>query len=642
MRLWADVYDVSGNRLGDGPVTTIKSATVSRALDGAGQFGLSIVGIDPRALDLMQPERRVQIFVEDTGGVRILGEGIVVRRNLYEIPSGVGLSVDGPDILNELKRRNTLLARIYNQETLSDIIDDLIALVPGWTATVDAAIASDVLDARFDGVSILKSLQEINKRYGYHFRVSNAGSRIVEISNFGENNGLRVHGTEVVTQELLANPDVLTVERIRTSENSEGVVNWIIPLGAGEGIAALTLEHSTRTTPYTIQSMAGPDGTTLYYISDSTSVTTFGEIQKVVQFKEVAALSNTDVDIENAANALYDAAANWLSKYVDVREMYSVTVHNVKESVLPGDKIHLNYQAQVKVGSELVDYLSVRGDFYVMRLTETASDGGSSVSMEISNVDRKEESMAAVVVSSIEAIETRNLKPLSTSIPLSYVYAKELAPDFEVAIPVEITHRFLFLQTVRLRLKTTPFRATAKSARSGGSSSITSITSEHLHTWASLLSDDPPENTYVEKEFFAVDRDGLAVWFKLPTTIDYPSSGVRQVVAIAEFPNHTHPIDIPDHEHDLLFEITDDDQTPIGVTVLVNGSDKTLELFGSSVLAPSGGNINLVADEGALVDAIRDTSSTIYQEHQITVRCQDGQGSVEATVEIFGVTQSTK
>src|SRR3990167_8689613 len=333
MRIWCDVYDASGNRLGQGPVTAITGAEIHRSLDGAGSWSMRCIGTDARALDLLTNERRVKIWFADTGGVRMAGEGIIRTRNLAESPTVVALRVTGPDILDELKRSNSLLARIYNQETVQDVADDLIGLAGGWAVDVHSGIASDLVDARYDGVSVLKAFQDIAKRYGVHIRASASASKTLEIGSFGESNGLRIHKIERITQEALANPALLMVQTISKDDDSEDLYNWLLPLGAGEGTAALTLEHSTRTTPYAISSVIGPDGTTLYIITDAASAATYGTIQNVGQFKEIAPLSNSETDIINAANALYDAAVQDLIRHKDPIERYQVTVKNVKTTI---------------------------------------------------------------------------------------------------------------------------------------------------------------------------------------------------------------------------------------------------------------------------------------------------------------------
>ncbi|MEL7435005.1 MAG: hypothetical protein AAFN11_13755, partial [Chloroflexota bacterium] len=70
-RVWLDVY--SGDtvqRLGEGPVFSVKQASITRPLDGAGSFRANVVGTDPRAITLLQNNRIVRIWSEDITGIR--------------------------------------------------------------------------------------------------------------------------------------------------------------------------------------------------------------------------------------------------------------------------------------------------------------------------------------------------------------------------------------------------------------------------------------------------------------------------------------------------------------------------------------------------------------------------------------------
>lgn len=635
-KIWIDVEDASGNRLGDGPVYAVKSATITRALDGAGSFNISASGGDYRALTLLTNERRIKIYVDDVAGLRLLGQGIIRKRDLTDSPSGIELKISGPDVIDELKRRSVLLARIYNQQTVATIANSLIALVPGWTVTVDAGIASEVVDARYDGVSVLKAFQDLAKRYSYHLRLG-ATYRNLEISPFGVSNGLRMSRVEVVTSETIANLNLLMVQNISTGRNSEDLCNWILPIGAGEGESALTLQYSNRTTPYTIQTTTGPDGRTLYFLSDATSITTYGEIRKTGQFKEIAPLSNSEADIMNAANALYDAAAEYLTRTKVVQETYSVTVKNVQQTIYPGDKIHIDYKAQISSESGEIDYMNIRDDFYLLSVRESVSGGGTSVAMEVSNVDRAEEDVATTVMNSIESIELRGLKPSVASSTRSYVYDREIAPSYNATVPVEFTDATLYVQRIRMRLKTSPFRATATATAGGGGTTSTSAGGgDHNHRIAVLTTITGFPATTINPFYMRSSSGGSLIGVKMDV------SNAQDLWTEQSSGSHTHDITIPDHTHTLAFGITDDTATPIGITLWVNGQNKTLELTGSSLLAPSGGNLDIVADAGILTNLITAAAGGLRQVHQIEVRCNGGRGRAEVTIEIFETTQSIK
>lgn len=605
--LWVDVYNAAGDRLGDGPVWDIKSVEVNRQLDGTGTFVIE-ASVSARSLELLTNEKRVKIYNEDAGGIRLLGQGIIETQAIVESPPGVSLRVTGPDILDELVRKNTLRSRLFSQSTIQTVADALIALVPGWSVDVDASIADNVVDARYDGASVLKAFRDLVGRYGHHFRLS-SDSKVVSISQFGEDSGLRIIKTQVITPAMIRDPNLLFVQRLPQTTETSDLANWIIPLGAGEGIGQLTLEHSTRTTPFTIQSMAGPDGTLQYYLSDATSVAAYGQIEKILAFKQIAALSNSSTDIANAANALYDAAAEWLTRNKDPIVRYGLMVKNAKENVLPGDKIHINYKGRIITpdGAE-VDYLSVRGDFWVMQAVETVNLDGQTVDLEIANVDQRNETVAEKVASSIESIELRDLKPEISASVRSYVYDREMDSTLSAVIPVEFTDATLQLQRVRFRLKTTPLRTNV----------TTSAGSAHTHAIFAFVGGAVTES---EKRYTGFPGSPQ-VAFKGPS---------KSLSTTNESPVHT---------HDPLFGIADDAVSPKTVTVLVDDVDVTTELFGFTPLAPTGANLDVLADVGVLTDLLIDAIGGLRQEHTIEVECTSQQGRVEATIEIFEINQS--
>ena len=620
-RVWVDVFDAAGNRLGDGAVQSIQSAEITRVLDGAGSFRLTASGTDRRANALLQNENRVQIWREDIGGKRLAGQGIIRKRYINDNQTGVTLRADGIDILDELRRRNTLLARIYSQDTVTDVVTDLISLVPGWSVSVDTAIASDLVDLRFDGVSVLRALIVLTEQYGLHFRLSTTAPKTVEVGLFGDSNGLHINRVEYINVETLNNPDLLIVQDISSADDSEELCNWLLPVGAGEGTAALTLEHSDRVTPYTIQTVTGADGTTLYYISDSASITTFGELRKVAQFKEIAPLSNSETDIRNAANALYDAAVIYLERHKDIKKDYAVTVKNAQTALQAGDKVRVDYKARVTASDgQALDYLNVTGDFWVMDVRESVGLDESAVNLVVSNIDRPVYDEAEVIIGALERIELRGLKPEISSGARSYVYDRELAPSFPAVVPVEFTDATLELQRIRLRIRTSPFRTTSQGGAAGGN---------HSHR-VFVYSTNTPSGFFSNKLY--VGRNSPAGGF------------IEHSIAS----NHTSDIwtydASGDHTHPPIYGIADDTQTPQNVTVWVNGINRTPALFGSATIATSSGNspINLIADVGQLTNFIINAVGGLRQAHTIEVRCANQRGRVEVTVEVFEVTQSIK
>jgi hypothetical protein len=661
MRVWCDVFDSDYNRLGDGPVTAIKSASFRRALDGAGTFNMSLVGTDEQALTLLTNERRVRIYGETLDGTaRVLGDGIIRQRNMTEQSGGVTLQVSGPDALDELKRVNTLLARTY-RDTVQNVVDALLGLATGWTATVDASIASNTIDVRYDGVSVLAALQNIADRYGYHLRLSSSTARTLDISEFGDDNGLRISKTEIVTTETIQNSELLMVQRLSQGQTSEQIYNWLLPIGAGEGTAALTLEKSTRTSPYTIQSTTAGDGRTLYYISDASSISTYGTIQKVGQFKEIAPSGNTNTDIVAAANALYDAAVEDLQRHKQQTEQYSVTVKNVQQTIQPGDKIHLDYKARVQTESGFVDYLSIRDDFWILDVNETVSASGTSATLTISNVDQRVTTPAEQMMNAIEQINLRNLQPTTTGSVRSYVYYDDMDGSNSVTVPIEFTTATLLLQRVRMRIQTRPLRSNVTAAAGGGNHSHTVTipshthnvtTSDHRHLMFAQRGTITPGFITDNNWITSANDSGTSTHDLILSTTVSGITGTAELWTREEGGGETTTSasgggstqtssDSGTHTHDMTYGIFDNTGvTPVGVTVSVNGTDLTNDLFGQATLAPSGGLINRVADVTELTDAIQNASGGLQQVHDIEVACTSGQGRVQVTIEVYEITQT--
>lgn len=641
-RVWLDVYDNSTLlRLGAGPVFNVMNATIRRPLDGSGTFRVRCSAADPRALSLLQVNRIVRIWSEDSAGIRLRGEGIIANWKLTESPTGIGLSISGPDILEELKRKNTLLGRIYNQQTLQTVCDDLISLAPGWAIDLDTTIASEVVDARFDGLNVFKAFRDIALRYGYHIRSKldgsqnpADGSRTLEIGPFGTPTGLRVFKTETIGTEALNNPSLLMVQEITSEEilESNNYYNVIIPTAAGEGVAAVTLREAYEANgnagrSYPIQLMTGPDGSTIYYISTTTypsgGYADFtedpGSAQKVGQYKDIAPLSNSLADRRNASEAVYDAAVSDLELNSVTQKQYALSVKNAKQNILPGDKIHINYKAQVETPLGLLEYLNIRDDFFVLSVDESVTLDGGNLSLEVSNLPKFKQDEIELIFDTIDQMEIRNLKPnVVVGPPSPYTHTGTIFAGFPFIIPIEFTDATLELLRVRLRFQTEKLVTFLSATGGSHRHRMFRYNGDFGGTWSG-------NNTkYIVNAGSPFYGDLNIVAPYLGVTADMWTDGASGDLALN--------FDTP----------TQDTQTPYGITFHYNGSDVTNTLFGVSQLAPTGGEINVLADAGALANLLTNAPGGLNQLHELQVQCTSGRGAIKALVEVFATTQAIK
>lgn len=464
MRIWADIYRAGAKR-SPGPVWSLTGAQVVRMLDGAGSVTIDAPGTDRRANDLLQNDDTMVVYVEQDGVVREMGRGIIRRIKYMDGASGWTISADGPDELAELKNFSVLLGRSYNNVTLAALAEDLIGLAAGWSVDVDAAVAGRLVTARFDGVSVLRALQYICEEQGLHLRQA-VGSKTVEIGAFGTPAALFVYNAEMVSAEIYDNDAIALIESTNRSLNSEDLANWVLPVGGGEGAAALTLENSTRTEPYPIQTMTGPDGSTLYYIATGATPVR----QQVGVFKEISPIANTEAAKELAANALYDAAVAWLERNSVRQETLRVVVKKCTQVVRAGDKIRLTYKGLVIDEDGVYVYRDIDAEYWVLRASERAGGSGVSLDLEVSNVDRVALDAAEVVVGAIETLKVRNLKPQPFPAPLfGYGYDfiqgdNAIGSEFykEAEFRFKIDSSFTDIIKLTLQIKTTPLFATAQ------------------------------------------------------------------------------------------------------------------------------------------------------------------------------------
>ena len=647
-RVWLDVYDNSSLlRIGEGPIINVRSAQIRRPLDGAGTFSVNCAAPDPRALTLLQTDRIIRIWSEDQGGIRLRGEGIITDWQLAESPTGVGFTISGPDVLEQLKRKNTLLGRIYNQETLEDVVDDLITLAPGWAVELDASIASEVVDARFDGVNLFKAFRSIALRYGYHIRAKLDGnfdpltaSRTIQIGPFASDTGLRINKVVTINSETLANDNLLLpqdIKKKRTIE-SNNYFNTIIPNGAGEGEAALTLRDAYEANgnggrTYPIQLITGPDGRTLYYIA----LTTYpdsgyddftedpGAAVKVGQYKDIAPLSNSVADRRNASEALYTQTVADLERSSSVQVNYDIVVKNAKQNIHPGDTVRLDYKAEIEIQGanadeiEVFQYFNESGDFFVLSADEQIGVEGADVTLHLSNLAKFEEDEIELIFDTIDSMETRNLKPnITVGPPSPYVFRRDLFAGFPINIPIEFTDAVTELLRVRLRLITKKLVSTLSITIPSHRHRMFTYVANLGGTWSSnqyqyRVNAGPPFNTNLN-----------IVTTYLGATSDMYTDGESPEV----------DVEIADPEEDT--------QTPTGITVWFESSDVTEDLFGVTSLAPSGGEINVLADAGELANLLTNASGGLQQLHELEIRCASGRGAVEAIIEVFATTQAIK
>lgn len=621
MRLLIDLYDAAGNRLGSGPVRTALGASITATLDGPASVSWDFPASDTATRALLQNKRRARIFLDRQDGQPLaeVGRMIVEKIGTRVASSGWTTSVEGPDTLAELKFVNARRGRVYTTQQVATVADALLALTTGWSR---GGTAAQLVSARLDGASVLKALQAITGNVGLHFRQNPLG--VVEVGAFGASSGLVIANRETAPREWY-DSDVALIDRLTLEEDSEDLINWLEPIGAGRGDSAITLEKAVATRSvalgyaYDIRTETGPDGRTIYYLQDDASVNAYGRVEKVGEFRQVSLVGTTESDQVATAEALYDLAAAHLQRYSAPYRAYSVQAVHVRKPLLPGDKVRVRGMFQVaNEDGALVDVLSVDEDFWVMETTRHL-DEQERWDLKIANIDRYMQDAAEIVVGAIESITVQNVVAEPN---LSHHAHKELF-DIDASNParfrINITTRTVRLVEFKIRVVTTPLRSNAKSA-----AGVTSAGGgDHNHIIMQLVSNTPGgySTRKLSMAYGSTSSPSIG-FFDIPSSVAYSGSlPADYIVTASASGDHTHTIPAGS----LVYGLYVDNEYPAGVKIEVDG------VVIAENLAPDGNAIDTTLD---ITEAL--SQGSLQGVHNMVVSCTGGQGSVEI---FFDVTE---
>lgn len=627
--LWLEIYDGSGNRDATGPLVHIRSASVTRVLDGVGRVAFSVPSTDKRATDLLINDAKVRLYAYERTAKRLLGTGIVRNRRFSAGSSDTTLTISGPDELDDLTRKSVLLSLEFNDKTIAHIVNGdtgltgLLDLVTGWSATVTA---SGNHYARFDGMSVLKALQELVEAKGTHFRLS--GASAIEVGDFGTDNGLVLVQAENYTPDMDSNDTIGLIEDITITEDGKDVIDFIVALGAGDGETRLDLSLSDRSivggADYDIQSDTF-NGKTYYYIGTSTKtiaqiIADNSLVMKVLVFDQIQVQSNSAADLLTASNALYDVAEAHLNRHKDIHTEYSLTARKIRSNIKPGDKIRLTYKGWIAdADGNLLPPQDINDLFWVMEVTENINLDEITTSLKLGSVDRIQKSSERIIVGELEKARIRELNIKAFTSKYNFVFEKEIDSTHDVLLPLEFTSRTLRVRSVILRLETTPFRTTATGAASGGSSAATSAAGgDHSHVMFGngIASVDVASNTLYNS------AGGQ-------TVVLYANGSPATLTTFASSGTHSHSVTIPAHTHNLSYGINDDTVYPADVTITINGVDRTTALGGD--WGTSGSAVDTTLDITQYITG----EATLQKVHPILFGCGSSQGMVKITVTVY-------
>jgi hypothetical protein len=604
MRIELDILNASNARLGSGPAPA-QGASMERRLDGAGSISVELPGTHPavgeQAADgypLIDNERRASLHTYTNGQRVEIGRGIIRKLAASDTTNNWKLTASGPDDLDDLKRFSCHAGTRFVNQMLPTVAQGLINLVPGWAVTVEPGLNNLLLNARFDGETVLKAFQQVASQNGLHLRAGSL-ARTLEIGRFGSSNGVTLlqpggAGSSSDTRSTGV------IETLAVTTDSAMIANRIFVFGAGTNLdSSLTLERSTRTTPYPVKSMT-VNGRRLFYLEDVDSIARYGLIEKYIAIKEIAPLANTDALIARAADALYDAAVAWLTRNSRPNVAYSLTVRDCQAIIRPGDKVRVVYRGFVEqvVGGQTVILppRDINAEFWVLSAREQLSSQGRSLALMVAEIDRYEQGVAEVIVGALEQVRVQGMKaqPSFNVVPYG-PYREDIASGFAASFRLPIRDAIFTLDRALLILQTRSFRSNVQPLA-------------HRHQLATFVTNSTVIAGAVTNIYdFPINAGGTgSVQLSLPR-----AAGASDPIFTAEA------------SPGMAYGMYSDTQFPTGLTVRVNNQVAANNLF------PSGGAQITEIDITSLI------SSALRQTHQIDVTCTSGRGTVEALIELW-------
>jgi hypothetical protein len=591
-----DILDPSGNKLGDGPLITATTLSIKEKLDSIGEIDFEFPSSDPKG-ELLQPGRRYDVY--DKG--IFLGRFIHADEKFSGSNRETGTTkIHAYSVLTELANTSVKFRRAYDDEPVKDIVDDLVSLVGGWSATVDSGLGDESIT--YEGESVLVAIEMLRERLGLHYRIDNStpGSKVLEFGAFGDDSGVRAEKLQgQVGSEFESTSGVEIIDRLSLTEDAQEIFNRVIPVGSGQGVSQLTIENATSGS-YTVQSGLNQDGSSYYYIEDATSVAQYGVIERVLNLSNIRPISNNDTDILNAKNALKIAGETFLTRSLEPRLSYNVPLITLGESVQVGDTIRVVYRGVVD-GYKFVDVdtdLNILG----IRRRRTARSGASPVSITVSTGDVRPASDHALMINVVKDLTDVKIHVDPT---LSYYtvgpYTRRIDSSNTATFTVRIKDEVYLMNNSVLRFRSDALKSSVTAAAAGG---------DHRHKMFA------PSDTG-----FATENDFVCAANSAGTSF------LNGTLKFGDFDLWTNDAS-GDHTHTMTYGIFADTVYPAGINVSINGIDRTVALGGPwGTTGATTGDI-----EVDITTYLVNASGGLRQNHTIEFSCTSGRGEIEAEV----------
>lgn len=664
LNFWVDIENSSGTRFGAGPLRALNFRR-HKPLSASGTYSFEVSAVDPNISTLIEKRVAICRYISSTGAIAVFGGGVIdkINRSINETGEMI-YSVEGNDLTRELTYRSVGALQLRSGSAgVTNGPNQIMALAPsGWTITGGTTITP--VYAGFDGDPVLNALVRTGEHIGEHWRLGSGR----QVAWLGPASGFAVSGVRAVQHvndpvaaESLGNLAIIT--SLEEITDSADLITRVIPRGSGNGNAVVTLAAATDAAPsgYTLSTSGN-------YLRRDASETAYGQIERVIDFKDLGPLSNTTLDVQNAANMLLQAAWQYLERYGVPGKFYTVGLAVVNQILEPGTTVHVVYRSLID-GAVIYDLDDV---FNILSVDlELDNTGVYTTAIEISTIDRHPVTDASFLAGQAQTSRILAAHPqLGTSVD-NIQWRDEMDKDHASSFRFWLGNEYTTIQRALLRFRIQPLRSTIKSVgtsssttSSGGSATPTSSSGGSATPTSSAGGGQTSSSQGSHQHFTNVPNTTGNVdveWYDSGSEIVPVTPSVSgRLLATGVSGNHahtvndhTHDVSIPSHTHDVSVPAHTHTVTPTINTVygiFEETSGNTLALADLVIKLNGGADLaSLVEDIGNGWYALDLTSglvSAIFRPNQennevvISTATADKTARIEAQLTIRGVVQA--